>query len=204
VSTIITIALATFAAYPFARLRFRFKTPLLLAVLSLSLFPPLAQIIPIYQVLLKLHLIGTLAALILPYSVSGLPLAVLVLTSIFQDIPPELEEAAAIDGLSRFGAFLRVIIPATRSGIFVAAVIVFVGDWNEYLFALNYTTPNTSTLPVGIVTISQTINQTSASTSFAVLSAATIIAAIPLVFRIISMERRVVSGFTAGVFKGQG
>jgi ABC-type glycerol-3-phosphate transport system permease component len=198
VATIITMALSVFAAYAFARLRFRFKTPLLLSMLSLSLFPPLAQVIPVYSVLQKLHLIGTLAALIIPYSVSGLPLAVLVLIAIFQDIPVELEEAAVVDGLSRFGAFLRVILPATLPGLFTAAVIVFVSDWNEYLFALNYTTPNTYTLPVGIVTISQT----NLTVNFAVLSAATLVSVIPLIVRILRMERSIISGFTIGIFKG--
>jgi multiple sugar transport system permease protein len=198
VSTVITIALSTFAAYAFARLRFRFKTPLLLSMLSLSLFPPLAQVIPVYQVLQKLHLIGTLSALIIPYSVSGLPLAVLILIAIFQDIPIELEEAAVVDGLTRFGAFLRVILPATLPGIFTAAVIVFVGDWNEYLFALNYTTPNTYTLPVGIVNISQT----DFTTHFDLLAAATILSAVPLVVRILMMERNIISGFTPGFLKG--
>jgi ABC-type glycerol-3-phosphate transport system permease component len=198
VSTVITIALSTFAAYAFARLRFRFKTALLLFTLALSLFPPLAQVIPVYSVLQKLHLIGTLAALIIPYSVSGLPLAVLVLIAIFQDIPVELEEAAVVDGLSRFGAFLRVILPATLPGLFTAAVIVFVSDWNEYLFALNYTTPNTYTLPVGIVTISQT----NLTVNFAVLSAATLVSVIPLIVRILRMERSIISGFTIGIFKG--
>jgi ABC-type glycerol-3-phosphate transport system permease component len=198
VSTTITLGLAVFAAYAFARLRFRLKTALLLSTLSLSLFPPLAQVIPVYSVLQKLHLFGTLAALIIPYSVSGLPLAVLVLIAIFQDVPIELEEAAAVDGLSRFGAFVRIIVPATLPGLFTAAVIVFVSDWNEYLFALNYTTPNTYTMPVGIVTISQT----NLTTNFAVLSAATLLSAIPLVVRILSMERSIISGFTTGIFKG--
>ena len=197
VSTIITMILATLAAYAFARLHFRFKTPLLLFMLSLSLFPPIAQVVPVYQILQKLHLIGSLAALILPYSIMGLPLAVLVLIAIFQDIPLDLEEAAAVDGLTRWEAFVRIIVPVTLPGLFTAAVIIFVGDWNEYLFALNYTTPNTSTLPVGLVTISQT----EFVTHFDQLAAATIISVIPLIVRIIMMERRIISGLTIGVFK---
>ena len=196
VSTVITMVLATLAAYAFARLRFRFKTTLLLFMLSFSLFPALAQVIPVYQILQKLHLIGTLPGLILPYSIMGLPLAVLVLIAIFQDIPSELEEAAAVDGLSRWGTFLRVIIPSTLPGLFTATVIVFVGDWNEYLFALNYTTPNTNTLPVGLVTISQT----QAATNFTVLSAAALISVVPLIVRILSMERSFVSNLTVGIF----
>jgi multiple sugar transport system permease protein len=196
VSTVITMVLATLAAYAFARLRFRFKTTLLLLMLSFSLFPALAQVIPVYQVLQKLHLLGTLPGLILPYSIMGLPLAVLVLIAIFQDVPIELEEAAAVDGLSRWKTFLRVIIPATLPGLFTAAVIVFVGDWNEYLFALNYTTPNTNTLPVGLVTISQT----QAATHFEILSAAAIISVVPLIVRILRMERSIVSGLTIGIF----
>ena len=197
ISTIVTIILATLAAYAFARLRFRFKTALLLFVLSLSLFPPLVQVIPVYQILQKFHLIGTLAALILPYTVSGLPLAVLVLIAIFQDIPSDTEEAAMVDGLTRWGAFLRIFLPMVMPGLFTAIVIIFVSDWNEYLFALNYTTPNTSTLPVGLVSTSQT----EFTTQFGILSAAIIISVIPLIVRILLMERRFVSGLTAGTLK---
>lgn len=197
-STIITMILATLAAYAFARMRFRYKTPLLIFVLSLSLFPPLAQVIPVYQILQSLHLIGTLGALILPYSVFGLPLAVLVLMAFFQEVPIEFEEAAAVDGMTRLGAFLRIILPMTMPGLFTTAVIVFVGDWNEYLFALNYTTTSSYTLPVGIVNISQT----EFTTNFDLLSAATIMSVIPLVILILLLERHIVSGLTAGGLKG--
>ncbi|GCE30370.1 sugar ABC transporter permease [Dictyobacter alpinus] len=198
VSTVITMIMATLAAYAFARLRFRWKNVILLLVLFFSLFPPLVQVIPIYQILQSLHLLNTLQGLILPYSVFGLPLAVLVLMAFFQDVPVELEEAAIVDGLSRFRAFLQIILPVTIPGLFATAIIVFVGNWNEYLFALNYTSTKTYTLPVGIVTISQT----EFTTNFAVLSAATILSVVPLVILIMLLERRVVSGLTAGALKG--
>ncbi|GCE24411.1 carbohydrate ABC transporter permease [Dictyobacter kobayashii] len=198
VSTVITMILATLAAYAFARLRFRWKNVILLLVLFFSLFPPLVQVIPIYQILQGLHLLNTLQGLILPYSVFGLPLAVLVLMAFFQDVPVELEEAAIVDGLSRFRAFLQIILPVTVPGLFATAIIVFVGNWNEYLFALNYTSTSTYTLPVGIVTISQT----EFTTNFSVLSAATILSVVPLVVLIMLLERRVVSGLTAGALKG--
>jgi multiple sugar transport system permease protein len=198
VSTAITMVLATLAAYAFARLRFRFKTIILLFVLFFSLFPPLVQVIPVYQILLKLHLLNTLSGLILPYSVFGLPVAVLVLTAFFQDVPIELEEAGIVDGLSRFGTFLRIVLPVTVPGLFATAIIVFVGDWNEYLFALNYTSSNTYTLPIGIVNISQT----EFTTNFGILSAATVLSVVPLVVLILLLERRVVSGLTAGALKG--
>lgn len=198
VATIITMVLSVLAAYAFARLRFRFKTPLLLSVLLLSLFPPLAQVIPLYQILQKLHVIGTIGALILPYSVFGLPLAVLVLIAFFQDVPAELEEAAIVDGMKRLGAFLRIILPITLPGIFTATIIVFVGDWNEYLFALNFTNNGAYTLPVGIVNISQT----EFTTNFGVLSAAMILSIVPLVALTLLLERRIVSGLTAGALKG--
>lgn len=198
VSTAITMVLATLAAYAFARLRFRYKTMLFIFVLSLSLFPPLAQVIPLYQILQSLHLIGTLGAIILPYSVFGLPLAVLTLMAFFQDVPLEFEEAAMVDGMRHVEAFVRIILPMTIPGLFTTAVIVFVNDWNEYLFALNYTTTNTYTLPVGIVTISQT----EFTTNFGILSAATIMSVVPLVVLILLLERRIVSGLTAGGLKG--
>lgn len=198
VSTVITMLLATLAAYAFARLRFRFKTPLLIIVLALSFFPPLAQVIPLYRILQSLHLIGTLGALILPYSVFGLPLAVLVLMAFFGEIPLDFEEAAFMDGMTRLGAFVRIILPMAAPGLFTTAIIVFVGDWNEYLFALNFTTTSTYTLPVGIVTISQT----EFTTNFGVLSAATILSVVPLVILILLLERRIVSGLMAGGLKG--
>ncbi len=197
-ATIITMILGTLAAYAFARLHFRFKTPLLVFVLSLSLFPPLAQVIPLYQILQILHLVGTLGALILPYSVFGLPLAILIMIGFFQEVPMEFEEAAVVDGMSRIGALLRIILPITVPGLFATAIIVFVGDWNEYLFALNYTTTNTYTLPVGIVTISQT----EFTTNFGILSAATVMSVVPLVILILLLERRIVSGLMAGGLKG--
>jgi multiple sugar transport system permease protein len=198
VSTVVTMLLGTLAAYSFARLRFRFKTTLLIIVLGLSFFPPLAQVIPLYRILQSLHLIGTLGALILPYSVFGLPLAVLIMMAFFQDIPIDFEEAAIVDGMTRLGAFVHIILPMTVPGLFATAIIVFVGNWNEYLFALNFTTTNTYTLPVGIVTISQT----EFTTNFGILSAATILSVVPLVVLILLLERRIVSGMMAGGLKG--
>ena len=198
VSTVITMVLGTLAAYAFARLRFRFKTPILVFVLSLSLFPPLAQVIPIYQILQSLHLVGTLGALILPYSIFGLPLAILIMTGFFQEVPLEFEEAAVVDGMSRLRALWSIILPITVPGLFATAIIVFVGDWNEYLFALNYTTTGTYTLPVGIVNISQT----EFTTNFGVLSAATVMSVVPLVVLILLLERRIVSGLMSGGLKG--
>lgn len=197
IAATITMVMAVLAAYAFARLRFRLKTPLLFFVLFLALFPPLAQVIPIYQIIQRLHLLGTLGALILPYSVFGLPLAVTILIAFFQDVPKELEEAAIVDGMDRLGAFIRIILPVTLPGIFTAAMIVFVNDWNEYLFALNYTNNGSYTLPVGIVNISQT----EFTTNFGILSAATILSIVPLVILTLLLERRIVSGLTAGALK---
>lgn len=198
ISAALTMLMATLAAYAFARLRFRGKRFLLIFVLFFSLFPPLIQVIPVYQILQNLHLIGSIGALILPYTIFGLPLAVLILMAFFQEVPGELEEAAIVDGLSRFTAFVRIVLPMVVPGLFAAAVIVFVNNWNEYLFALTYTTGNTYTLPVGIVTISQT----EFTTNFSLLSAATIMSVIPLVVLILVLERRIVSGLTAGALKG--
>jgi multiple sugar transport system permease protein len=155
-------------------------------------------VIPLYRILQSLHLIGTLGALILPYSVFGLPLAVLILMAFFGEIPIDFEEAAFIDGMSRLGAFVRIILPMATPGLFTTAIIVFVGNWNEYLFALNFTTSGTYTLPVGIVTISQT----EFTTNFGILSAATILSVVPLVVLILLLERRIVSGLMAGGLKG--
>ncbi len=198
VSATITMTLASLASYAFARLKFRMKTLTLVLTLALSFFPPLAQVLPLYSLLNKAHLINTLWALIVPYSVLGLPLAVLILTAFFRDIPGDLEEAAMVDGLTRFKAFYRIILPLSAPGFFTTFIIVFVANWNEFLFALNYTTANTYTLPVGIVEVSQT----EFTTNFGVLSAATTLAVVPLVILILLLERRIVSGLTSGAVKG--
>ena len=197
-STLFTMVLATLAAYALARLHFRYKTAALIFILFFSLFPPLIQVIPIYQLLQVLHLLNTLPGLMIPYTVFGLPLAILILIAFFQEVPIELEEAAIVDGLSRLRACVVIVLPLSLAGLLTTAIIVFVGNWNEYLFALNYTSSNTYTLPVGIVNISQT----EFTTNFGVLSAATILSILPLIIFILLLQQRIVSGLTAGALKG--
>lgn len=195
---VLTMLMATPAAYTFARLNFRFKTGIFLLVIIFSLLPHLIEVIPVYQILMNLELLNTLQGLILPYTVYGLPMAILILVAFFQDTPHELEEAGRVDGLSRFGTFLRIVLPVVLPGLFATATIVFVNNWNEYLFALLFTGPDSYTLPIGIVNVSQT----EFTLNFGVLSAATILSIIPLVTFILLLERRIVAGLTSGALKG--
>lgn len=144
------------------------------------------------------NLLNTYWALIIPYTALSLPIAVLILSGFFQLIPADIENAALVDGCTRFGALVRVIAPVSAPGIVTAAIIVFVNSWNEFLIALTFNTRlNMRTVPVGI-----TLYQGEYAFPWAIISAAITLAILPLVVFIIFFQRRIISGLTTGSVKG--
>ncbi|HZE21368.1 MAG TPA: carbohydrate ABC transporter permease, partial [Desulfobaccales bacterium] len=149
------VALGSLAAYGLARLRFRGKAFILGFILVVSLFPPVAIVSPLFLIFEKARLINTYVALILPYLTFALPLTVWLLTAFFRQIPFELEEAARIDGAAPWRVFWEVTLPLAAPGIFTTAILTFIYCWNEFLFALAFTTNDSSrTIPVAIVMFS--------------------------------------------------
>jgi multiple sugar transport system permease protein len=147
---ILTVVVAVFAAYAFARLRFRFKRTILVSVLATLLLPAYATLIPLYRIMASLGLVNTYIAVILVYVSGFLPLAIWILYNYFNSIPAELEEAAFVDGASPIGALFRVIIPVAMPGIAAAAIIVFLLGWAQFLFPLILTT-DISTQPITVI-----------------------------------------------------
>ena len=196
-SCAITLTLGTLAGYAIARLRFRFKQLVLLAILAFSFFPPILGVVPLFQIYRHLGLVNTYWALIIPYTFTNLPICVWLMSAYLRDLPKELEEAAMMDGMSRFGSFLRVVLRLSAPGLVTAALIVFAIDWNEFLYALTFMTDvNMRTLPVGIA-----LYPGEYTFPWGVISAATVLALVPMALGVSVFQRRLVNGLTLGAVK---
>lgn len=197
VTTVYTVFVAAFAAYAIARLRFRGKPIILGVVLSVSMFPQIATISPIYIFLRNIGLTNSHLGLIIPYTTFALPLSIWLLVTFFRKIPFDLEESAKMDGASMMQTYFRIILPLAVPGIFTTAILVFIAAWNEFLFALVINTAEDyKTVPVGIGMF-----QGQYTIPWGEISAATVIVTIPLVIMVLLFQRRIVSGLTSGAVK---
>ena len=197
-STALTVVVSALAAYALTRLRVPYRNLILQALLAIAMFPLIALMVPLFQSMRSFGLLNTYLALILPYTVLSMPVCTLVLASFFQDIPVDLENAAMIDGCTRIGALVRVVVPLSAPGVFTAGILAFVNAWDEFLLALTLNSRQTMrTLPVGI-----TLYQGEFAFPWPIISAALIVAIVPIAILIALFQERVVSGLTAGGVKG--
>lgn len=197
-TTLVTVPLATMAAYALARLRFRGQTSLLALVLAVSMFPQVALVSPLFELLRALRLIDTFPGLILPYLTFALPLAIWLLVGFFRHLPHELEEAAYLDGASRPRMLLEIVAPVAAPGIATTAILTFLYCWNEFLFALSFTLgPEHHTVPVAI-----TLFRGQYQVPWGQILAAAVVATVPVIAIVVVFQRRIVQGLTAGALKG--
>jgi len=197
-ATGLALFIAIFAAYGFARFKFRGKTFYQSFVLIGQLLPTAAIIVPLFVTLRTLGLVNTYLGLILVYMIITLPLAVWMLTSYFRSIPVELEEAAIIDGSSRIGVLFRITLPLSIPGIIAVLVYSFVTTWNEFIFALTFATDSSvKTLPIWLAEFTTEFN-----TDWGAVMAASMIMTVPIAVLFLSMQRMFVGGMTAGATKG--
>ncbi|MEH7095394.1 carbohydrate ABC transporter permease [Neobacillus vireti] len=197
VTTVYAVTVASFAAYAIARLQFRGKTFILGIVLSVSMFPQIATITPIYIFLKNLGLTNSYLGLIIPYSTFTLPLSIWILVTFFRKIPLDLEEAAKIDGATLMQTYWKVIMPLALPGIFTTAILVFIAAWNEFFFALTINTDDKyKTVPIGIAMF-----QGQFTIPWGEIAAATVVVSVPLVIMVLIFQRRIVSGLTSGSVK---
>ena len=194
---VLTVVIAIFAAYAFARLQFRFKRTIFVSVLATLLLPAYATLIPLYRIMANLGLVNTYLAVILVYVSGFLPLAIWILYNYFSSIPRELEEAAFVDGASPMRALLRVVIPVARPGIAAAAIIAFLLGWAQFLFPLILTT-DLSTQPVTVIVAA--LNQQRIVPFTLLMACGVIAAAVPGVLALV-LNRYIVQGITAGSVK---
>jgi len=197
-STLLCVLVSALAAYALTRLRVPKSNLIMAALIAVAMFPLISLMVPLFKMMRELGLLNTYLALILPYAVLSMPVCTLVLASFFQDIEPDLEAAAMIDGCSRLGALFRVVVPLSAPGVFTAAILAFVNAWDEFLLALTMMNRlNMRTLSVGI-----TLYQGEFAFPWPLISAALIAAIVPISILIALFQERVVGGLTAGGVKG--
>ena len=197
-ATVLSLLVSACAAYAIARLNLKHRQLILTAIVASSMFPLVTLLVPIFETMRTLGLLNSYTALVLPYIVLNLPVCTLVLVSFFQSIPKDLENAAMIDGCTRIGTLWRVVIPLAAPGVFTAGILSFVNSWDEFLLALSLNSnPAFRTLPVGI-----TLYQGEFSFPWPIISAALIVAIVPIAVLIAIFQERVVGGLTQGGLKG--
>jgi len=198
-TTVVALVIGITTSYALARLRFRFKRALLAMIIATSMFPQVAIVVPLLKLFTGIGWINTYQAMILPSLSFALPLAVWTLTTFFRQMPVELEQAAMVDGCTRWQAFRRIILPLAAPGVFTTAIITFVGAWNEFLIALSMTnSPDYQTAPVAISKFS---GAAAFVAPFGSQMAAGVIVTIPLLIVVIVFQRRIVAGLAAGAVK---
>jgi raffinose/stachyose/melibiose transport system permease protein len=197
-TVILTVVLASTAAYAFATFRFHGSRVLFLLFALLLIVPVPVGIIPLYIIVSRLHLTDTYGALILPYTAGGLPLSIFLLRAYFESIPQELSDAARIDGCTHAHAFVRVILPVATPALATVTILQFINSWNEFFLALIFIHKTSMmTLPLGLQSFFY-LYRVQWSYLFAALS----MALVPIIVVYLLMQRQFINGLTAGALKG--
>lgn len=199
-STICAVTLGTLAAYGLARFKLRagLDRRLSMWILSTRMFPPIVTAVPLFLMMRDLRLLNTITALVIVYTALNLPFVVWMMRGFFRELPKELEEAAMVDGDSRLGALRRVILPLVTPGLAATAVFCLIVSWNEFLLGLVLTQTDASmTLPVGIAG-----RVTQYEIKWGVMSAAGVVAMIPILVFAMAVQKYLVRGLSLGAVKG--
>jgi multiple sugar transport system permease protein len=199
-STACVMVLGTLAAYGLSRFRLRGQLDrrLSLWILSTRMFPPIVTAVPLFLMMRDLRLINTITSLVIVYTALNLPFVVWMMRGFFKELPRELEEAAMVDGDTRLGALMRVILPLVTPGLAATAVFCLIVSWNEFLLALVLTQSDAAmTLPVGIAG-----RVTQYEIEWGVMSAAGVVAMVPILAFALAVQRYLVRGLSLGAVKG--
>lgn len=195
-STLLAVAVGLPAAYALTLQSFRPRRAVGMWVLSTIMFPPIVAVVPIFVLAGNLHLIDTYPALVIPYAAFNLPMVVWILRGTIQQVPPEIEQAALVDGATRLTALRRVILPLVVPGIATAAIFSLILAWNEFLFALTLTRSSVKTAPVGVNEFTGLYG-----TQWELLTAASTVIVAPILVLTLILRRRFISGLTFGAVK---
>jgi multiple sugar transport system permease protein len=197
VTTLLGVVVAVPAAYAFSRFRFPGRNFLFFSVLLRNMFPAVIFLIPLFVLMRNLHLINTYGSLIITYLTFGLPLSIWLLKGFYDNIPVELEQAARIDGATRFQAFWKIVVPLSSPGIIATAIYAFIQAWNEYVYALTFiNNQDLLTLPVGLQRFF-----TEYATNWPGLMAAAFIMSVPVVAMFLVLQKYFVRALTEGAIK---
>lgn len=197
---ILSLFFGTVAAYAMGRLKFRGRTPLLYLILSMTMFPGVAILGSLFQMMRQFNAFNTLWGLVIVYLTFTLPFTIWVLTNFFRAMPPDLEEAALVDGATPLMALRQILIPMAVPGMVTTGLLAFIEAWSEFLYARSFTlTDDAKTVQVAI---SEFTGNQQYEMPFAVRMAAAVVVTVPLLVGVLAVQRRIVSGLTAGAVKG--
>ncbi|MCI8664418.1 MAG: carbohydrate ABC transporter permease [Hungatella sp.] len=198
ISTAMTLVLSIFAAYPIARMRYRFRKASLVFVMSGLMLAPMVAMIPLYKILINVHLYDTYWAMIFPYVAFRLPFTIFLIWSFFAGIPKDIEESAIIDGCSPLGVLWKIFVPLSKPIISTAGLLAVRTFWNELMFALCFTqSAKLKTVPVGLLSL-----KSSMETEWPVLVAGLALSTLPVVILYILFQKQLIRNITAGGVKG--
>ncbi len=199
-ATAIVVLIGSMAAFAVAKIKFRGSNPFMNFLLILGFFPAATMIFPLYEMFANFHLLNNYLSLILPYTSVSIPLTVWILATYFEQIPTALYEAARVDGMSRFQAFYKIILPLGIPAVSTVAILNFIACWNEFILALTFMTKeNMRTITVGISMIS---GRFSYQYPWGEIIAGALLVTVPLVIIIFIAQEKIISGLTAGAIKG--
>lgn len=199
-TVVFALFLAVTASYALARVRFRGRGLLLMMILAVSMFPQIAVLAGLFELVTFLGIFNTPYAMILSYTIFTLPFTVWVLTTFMRDLPVEIEEAAIVDGATPWVIITKVFLPLLWPALVTTGLLAFIGAWNEFLFALTFTSSETTrTVPVAIGLLSGASQQ---EIPWGPIMAASVIVTVPLIVLVLIFQRKIVAGLTAGGVKG--
>ncbi len=200
IATLLSVTIATLAAYAIARLDFPGKKVILSAALAIAMFPTISLVGPLFDLWRTVGLYDTWPGLIIPYMSFTLPLSIWTLSAFFREIPWEMEQAAQVDGATPWQAFRRVIVPLAAPGVFTAAILAFFFAWNDFVFGISLTSSGAARpVPAALAffTGASQFQQPAAA-----ISAASVVVTVPVVVLVLLFQRKIVAGLTAGAVKG--
>lgn len=196
-ATIVSLVVSLLAAYAFSRYRFKGRRILMAMFLTNNMFPTVLLLIPLYTIMRSLGILYTPLSLVLAYTTFTIPFSVWLLNGYMNDLPQSLEEAAMVDGATRFQAFIKIILPIMTPCLIATGVYIFMTAWNEYTFAVMFTNEGNRTIPVALKSL---IGQL--GVEWGLMTAGGIITIVPICVMFFFAQKRLVEGLTAGAVKG--
>lgn len=196
-TTVLSLALALPAAYVATQYRRKLTVVFLLFALVTRMVPAVSLGVPLFQLLKSLGLLDTVPGLVLAHTSTAVPLALLLLAAFFEGIPRDLEEAARMDGCTRFQAFRKIILPVMKSGIAITALFSFIASWNEFLYALLLTSETSKTAPIVIAEYNSVFGL-----AWGPMTAAAVVYSLPVIVITLALQKQIIGGLTFGAVKG--
>jgi multiple sugar transport system permease protein len=202
-TTLVTVILGAVAAYPLARLAVPGRRGLMLLLIATTMMPPVVLAVPVLFMFTELGLMDTVAGLVLINTAFQLPVVIWLLFTFFQDVPPAIEQAARMDGCSRLGTLFRVTIPIASPGIVATSVLILIGTWNEFLFALIIGSNDAVTMTRWIAIVKSIgAGAVGGAPPFTYVAAAGVLAVLPCMVLVFVFHRRIVTGIAGRAVKG--